>query len=171
MYSLATSNNFYTSTNNLPGNTTALNNYNLQYDNVGLGRVALPIAPVITSISPTTLRAGFDDVITITGSGFDTIPLGTCGSTSGSSRLSITTTALALYPNPANTELILQIPYSETVQNQSIQILTNAGQVLQSIKVYAPQETINTQHLPNGMYLLQYYDGNATHTQKFIIQH
>jgi len=78
IYWLPSNNNFYTQTNNLPGNTSSLHNYNLIYDSYGT-QCSQVITPVINSILPTNIRAGFDDVITITGTGFDSTAQTICG--------------------------------------------------------------------------------------------
>lgn len=77
-----------------------------------------------------------------------------------------TAPAVALYPNPAQTEINLQ-----SAQDIDVVIITNTlGQQVLKAKVAGNTATINISGLQNGVYMLSTISGTTTTHQKFIKQ-
>lgn len=79
---------------------------------------------------------------------------------------------LIVFPNPASTELTLDVPVTEEVSTQ-IAVFDMAGKlVLQKTDALSKgnsQTKLNVSQLPNGVYLLRVQNGNYIENRKFVI--
>lgn len=74
----------------------------------------------------------------------------------------------SIYPNPANTEINLQIPEGESA---TIQIFDLQGRIMLEKTVDAGFQTLSVSHLENGMYLVKTRTTTNANTQRLVIQH
>lgn len=76
-----------------------------------------------------------------------------------------------LYPNPANAEITLTLPYltSNQSHNSTIIILDISGRVVLSQSINSTTTKINIQNLKKGLYLVQINIDSRTFTQKLIV--
>jgi hypothetical protein len=75
---------------------------------------------------------------------------------------------VTLYPNPVADYVSLIAPESST--NQTVSIINTTGQQLYYNKNYVG-ESIETNRLPNGIYLLKYSNGVYFANKRFVVQH
>jgi hypothetical protein len=75
---------------------------------------------------------------------------------------------IALHPNPASDQLTIQ--RLKFGSKSSIQIIDFSGKVILDNPNFNG-EAIDTQALPNGIYLLRYSDSKNVETKKFLINH
>jgi hypothetical protein len=77
-------------------------------------------------------------------------------------------TSLAVYPNPANDLLHIQLP-SYTQAN--IQLMDALGQTVISTNTFGVNATLSTGELPSGIYMLRINDGHSISSQQVLVQH
>jgi hypothetical protein len=75
--------------------------------------------------------------------------------------------SIGLYPNPAHSTLHIQLPASVTAENATMEVISLSGQLLYRS---AFMETLPTEQLPAGMYLLRITGKKRTLQGKFIVQ-
>lgn len=75
---------------------------------------------------------------------------------------------VALYPNPASTEITLT---TELIENNSIAILDVTGKLVKEISFTTNKINISVSELDNGIYFYNIYDanGNVLHSNKFVV--
>ena len=92
-------------------------------------------------------------------------PLSEMGITVGINDLT-NKSGIDVHPNPT-ADGIFQI---NNAQNASLKVCNLIGEVLYSERCIATNHTLNLNHLPAGIYLLQIADGTQLSTQKLVIQ-
>jgi hypothetical protein len=75
---------------------------------------------------------------------------------------------ISVSPNPTSIEL--RIHRTKVTENEKVQILNFTGQILYNNSNFIG-ESIDTQQLPNGIYLLKYSDSKNFSVKRFTIQH
>lgn len=75
-----------------------------------------------------------------------------------------------IYPNPAATEVSLQLPQNILPSNAVIEVYSTSGQKLMGFTPNAHLITIETAKLPTGMCLVRLFDGQQWHWQKLVIE-
>lgn len=87
----------------------------------------------------------------------------------GVSEVNTQHTSFSFYPNPANTDITINIDgYITTAKTLSIYNVV--GELVKSEIITQNQQIINTANLVNGIYLLEIKSGNYSEKQKLIIQ-
>lgn len=71
-----------------------------------------------------------------------------------------------LYPNPASAQIVFECPF----QNGHLRLKDSNGKVIEHTTVSESKTTFNIQHLPAGIYLIEYLGNGQTFIEKFIIQ-
>ncbi|MCH8545904.1 MAG: T9SS type A sorting domain-containing protein [Cryomorphaceae bacterium] len=74
--------------------------------------------------------------------------------------------SLKLYPNPASSRIVFETPF----RDGTLRLKDSNGRVLEQTNVTEYRSTINIQHLPIGVYLIEYTGNGLSLTEKFIIQ-
>jgi len=77
-------------------------------------------------------------------------------------------TSFAMYPNPANEQITIQMP-KETAQAQ-VNIVNLSGQVVHSEALNSNNQTISVNHLSQGIYTVVISSSNANMVQKLVIE-
>lgn len=76
---------------------------------------------------------------------------------------------LSIYPNPASNNITIN--FTSTSKNNSIKIYDATGRLIKNMgNIKSGENTINISELENGLYLLNYHDGNNPSTKRFIKQ-
>lgn len=78
----------------------------------------------------------------------------------------VTKDLFTVYPNPASTQISVQLP--NTVQEASISIYTSVGQLLQQSTVNAASSSVSIAQLPAGIYFYQIRSGAQLQAGKLI---
>jgi Pregnancy-associated plasma protein-A/Secretion system C-terminal sorting domain len=78
-------------------------------------------------------------------------------------------TPFSIYPNPANTEIVVQI--AEITDDQTIEIIDITGKTIKTTLVKDNFTTINTDEINSGMYLIRTNINGVSTTKKLIINH
>ncbi|HNP22572.1 MAG TPA: T9SS type A sorting domain-containing protein [Panacibacter sp.] len=83
----------------------------------------------------------------------------------------ITVKQIKIYPNPAQSYVVLDMQQDSRDASADIRILDITGRTMMNMKSNQPQQTINVGSLGSGVYLLQVIDasGKITGSQRFII--
>ncbi len=76
--------------------------------------------------------------------------------------------SFAMYPNPANEQITIQMP-KETAQAQ-VNIVNLSGQVVHSEALNSNNQTISVNHLSQGIYTVVISSSNANMVQKLVIE-
>ncbi|NLM91932.1 MAG: T9SS type A sorting domain-containing protein [Bacteroidales bacterium] len=74
---------------------------------------------------------------------------------------------LHVYPNPAKDHI--EVNYSGQNGRNTVRIFSITGNMLLEIPNLDPGQRIDISNLDNGLYLLQFHQGNATLTRKFTV--
>ncbi|NVN94451.1 MAG: T9SS type A sorting domain-containing protein [Bacteroidetes bacterium] len=74
---------------------------------------------------------------------------------------------VTIYPNPAESEINIMLPYEETVKEIRITAI-NGNQLVKSINKQISQRKIDISKLSEGMYFLEIQFENSTYKTKFI---
>lgn len=76
-----------------------------------------------------------------------------------------------LYPNPANSELSIELDDSFSADQLKFELVTLSGQSVMS-KIISIKETVDVQMVPSGVYVvLIYKNGDAIYSGKVMIEH
>ncbi len=78
------------------------------------------------------------------------------------------TASVQVFPNPVD-KILTVITNSSSIKN--IQLTDLSGKLYYTNSLSEKKFKIDTSHLPNGVYLLNYSDGNKKAAQKIIVQH
>ena len=78
---------------------------------------------------------------------------------------------IAVYPNPANDEVVFKTSSSEGVKNYHVEMYNIAGQEVRSFQLYPYQVTINTSDLARGIYIYKIVNNDSVlQSGKIILQ-
>lgn len=89
-----------------------------------------------------------------------------CGNPVGVSESTTDNFQFSVFPNPTSDELIFT-----TSENGQLKITSELGQVIQTISICNKHQTISTEGIPSGTYLLSFQTDKTIQTKKIIIQH
>ena len=76
--------------------------------------------------------------------------------------------ALSVYPNPAHTTLVVELPGTATLESVSLKTLTGATVVQPLLRSRQRAATLEIGHLPKGLYLLQIQTPDGTAHRKVV---
>ncbi len=79
-------------------------------------------------------------------------------------------TELTVYPNPATTELWLQLPENIPPSQVKIELYSPTGRLLYKAQPTGHFHKIETAHLPSGLYLVRLWDGERWATEKVVVE-
>lgn len=116
-------------------------------------------------------NAYFRNVKIIEGSGCGNLPGSQASTLPGQDLDETTPSRFAVYPNPTNRQLNLQLPQSATTNESLIQVYNTTGQLLleKPLTENSSESTIDVQSLPQGTYLIRFDDGINPSTERFTI--
>jgi hypothetical protein len=77
---------------------------------------------------------------------------------------------IKIYPNPATTELWLQLPENMPPAQAQIELYGTTGKLLYKAQPASQFHKIETAHLPAGLYLLRLWDGEKWRTEKVVVE-
>jgi len=77
---------------------------------------------------------------------------------------------IGVYPNPATTELWLQLPENLPLPQAQIELISPTGRLLYKAQPTAHFHKIETAHLPKGLYLVRLWDGERWRTEKVVVE-
>jgi len=75
-----------------------------------------------------------------------------------------------VYPDPATTELWLQLPENMQFLKAQIELYSPTGKLLYKAKPESRFHKIETAHLPPGLYLVRMWDGKKWRTEKVVVE-
>lgn len=75
-----------------------------------------------------------------------------------------------LYPNPATTELWLQLPVNLPLPQAQIELYGHTGRLLYNSQPTGHFHEIDVAHLPAGLYLVRMWDGEKWRTEKVVVE-
>jgi hypothetical protein len=75
-----------------------------------------------------------------------------------------------LYPNPATTELWLQLPENLPPAQAQIELYGTTGKLLYKAQPTGRFHKIDVAHLPAGLYLIRLWDGERWRTEKVVME-
>ena len=75
-----------------------------------------------------------------------------------------------VYPNPATTELWLQMPENMPLAQAQIELFNPKGKLLYKVQPASRFHRIENTHLPAGLYLMRLWDGERWRTEKVVIE-
>jgi len=79
-------------------------------------------------------------------------------------------TELTVYPNPATTELWLQLPENLPTAQTQIELYGPTGRLLYNSQPTGHFHKIDVAHLPAGLYLVRLWDGERWRTEKVVVE-
>jgi hypothetical protein len=82
----------------------------------------------------------------------------------------VSTRQIKVYPNPATTELWLQLPENMPFNQAQIELYGPTGRLLYKSKPASQFHKIETAHLPPGLYLLRVWDGKQWFGEKVVVK-
>jgi hypothetical protein len=77
---------------------------------------------------------------------------------------------IKIYPNPATTELWLQLPENMPPSLAKIELYGPTGKLLYKAQPTSQFHKIETAHLPAGLYLVRLWDGERWRTEKVVVE-
>jgi hypothetical protein len=77
---------------------------------------------------------------------------------------------IKIYPNPATTELWLQLPENLPPAQAQIELYGTTGKLLYKAQPASQFHKIETAHLPAGLYLVRLWDGESWRTEKVVVE-
>jgi hypothetical protein len=75
-----------------------------------------------------------------------------------------------VYPNPATTELWLQLPENMPYAQAQIELFSPTGRLLYKAQPTSQFHKIETAHLPAGLYLIRIWDGKQWFGEKVVVR-
>ena len=87
----------------------------------------------------------------------------------GVSDLEANNKIFSMYPNPATTEVSLQLPENIQPSSAIVEVLSISGQKLMGFTPNTRDVILETGKLPAGIYLVRIYDGQQWHQQKLVV--
>jgi hypothetical protein len=80
------------------------------------------------------------------------------------------TAGLIIHPNPATTELWLQLPENTALAQAQIALYNSSGRLLYNAKPGSHFHKIDVAHLPKGLYLVRLWDGEKWYVDKLVVR-
>jgi hypothetical protein len=77
---------------------------------------------------------------------------------------------IKLYPNPTNTNLVLEMPYDNIINSEVI-IYNIFGEQLLKTQITNYLTQIDVSHLRNGTYFTEIKCGNSKKSTRFVVAH
>jgi hypothetical protein len=77
---------------------------------------------------------------------------------------------IKVYPNPATTELWLQLPENLPLAQAHIELISPTGNLLYKAQPAGHFHKIDTAHLPKGLYLVRLWDGKQWFGEKVVVR-
>lgn len=81
----------------------------------------------------------------------------------------ISETKINVYPNPVSNQLTIELNSELVQRNPTLKLYNATGSLVEVISLGSDHRTIDIQHLPTGIYFLNYYDQDTEVRQKFIV--
>jgi hypothetical protein len=78
---------------------------------------------------------------------------------------------LTIYPNPANSDITIDLPFTESNFHWSISTIAGQTLVSEEKQALGKQLKLDLSQLENGIYIIQLQSGNLGYYQKLIINH
>jgi len=75
-----------------------------------------------------------------------------------------------LYPNPAITNVNLQLPENTPLTKAQIELYSSSGRLLHKAKPSSHFHKIDVAHLPKGLYLVRLWDGESWNVEKLVVR-
>jgi len=75
-----------------------------------------------------------------------------------------------IFPNPATTELWLQLPENTALAQAQIELYSSSGRLLHKAKPGSHFHKIDVAHLPKGLYLVRVWDGERWYVEKLVVR-
>jgi hypothetical protein len=82
----------------------------------------------------------------------------------------VSTREIKIYPNPATTELWLQLPENLPPALSQIELYGTTGKLLYKAQPASQFHKIDIAHLPAGLYLVRLWDGERWRTEKVVVE-
>jgi hypothetical protein len=82
----------------------------------------------------------------------------------------VSTREIKIYPNPATTELWLQLPENMPPAQAQIELYGTTGKLLYKAQPASHFHKIDIAHLPAGLYLVRLWDGESWRTEKVVVE-
>ena len=80
------------------------------------------------------------------------------------------TREIKVYPNPATTELWLQLPENLVPAQAHIELISPTGRLLYKAQPTGHFHKIETAHLPSGLYMVRLWDGKQWRAAKVVVK-
>ena len=77
---------------------------------------------------------------------------------------------IALFPNPSNDHLTIEIPDTFFDKQAEINIYSIVGNIILTKKTFQKNSTINIGRLSSGSYIIKVFSNGSSFTKKFIKQ-
>jgi hypothetical protein len=77
--------------------------------------------------------------------------------------------SIQLYPNPATTEAWLQLPENTPLAQVQIELYSPTGRLLYKAQPTGQFHKIEVAHLPKGLYLVRFWDGEQWYAEKLVV--
>jgi hypothetical protein len=78
--------------------------------------------------------------------------------------------SFSAYPNPAHSQIILEIPAAVSNREMLIELVDFQGRIIQRKKMISSQEVLNVSEVPVGMYHLIITTPSEVRVMKWVIQ-
>ena len=75
---------------------------------------------------------------------------------------------IKVYPNPATTEVWLQLPANKQQAIMQVELISPTGRLIYTSKAEGKFHKIELQHLPPGLYLIRLWDGERWLVEKVV---
>jgi hypothetical protein len=82
----------------------------------------------------------------------------------------VSTREIRLFPNPATTELWLQLPENTPLAHIQIELYNPTGRLLYKAQPTSYFHKIDVAHLPKGLYLVRVWDGEKWVAEKLVVR-
>jgi hypothetical protein len=80
----------------------------------------------------------------------------------------VANTGIAVYPNPASSDLYLQFANAAPT---SVALLNILGSTVYSAELYTNETSLNVRDLPNGSYIINVTHGDLVYRHELLIVH
>ena len=82
---------------------------------------------------------------------------------------SINEKEIQVFPNPASTQLMVELPISISTSPSTFTLLHVSGQVMLSQPVSTPLLELDIMDFPRGIYIAQWKDGDTVHAKRVLL--
>lgn len=93
-----------------------------------------------------------------------------CISVSGPLSAGYLSNSFSAYPNPAHSQIVLEVPTAVTHREMLIELVDFQGRIIQRKKMISNQEVLNVSDVPVGMYHLRITTPSEVRVMKWVIQ-